>query len=247
MFERARASDRRQLRVASLLAAVAGYIDAYSLILLGLYVSFMSGNTTSLGMNVGKAHLGVAIAPAVAVLFFVLGSFGGNLALETRAFDARRALIVMISACLFAAMAIGTASGSKLLEIAVLAFGMGLVNPVHSRVGKEPAGVTFVTGTLNRLGKNVALAMRGHAIANPEGPWDNYWRRARIDLQLWGSFAGGAVLSGLATLYFNALALFPAAVVMLALAVVPTLLADAVSPETQGGHGGTQPLRVKEP
>ncbi len=227
MFDRARARDRKQLHVSSLLAAVAGYIDAYSLIWLGLYVSFMSGNTTSFGMNVGKAHLSAAIAPV--------------------AFDLRRVLIAVVSACLFAAMAIGTADGSKLLEIAVLSFGMGLVNPVHARVGTESGGVTFVTGTLNRLGKNVALAVRGHAIAKAEGSWDNYWRRARIDFQLWSSFAGGAMLSSLITLYFQELALFPAAVVMLALAVVPTLLTDAVSPEPHRGHGGTQPLGVNEP
>lgn len=247
MFDRARVRDRKQLRVASLLAAVAGYIDAYSLIWLGLYVSFMSGNTTSLGMNAGKAHFSAVIAPTVAVPSFVLGSFAGHFALETHAFDIRRAIIALISACLFAAMAIGLASGPKLLEIAILCFGMGLVNPVHARVGTGTAGVTFVTGTLNRLGKDVALAVRGQAIANPEGPGDNYWRRARIDLLFWSSFVGGAVLSGLVSLYFDEMALLPAAAVMLALAVVPSLLADAVPPETLRGHGGTRPLGVKEP
>lgn len=230
MIDQARARDRKQLRVASLLAAVAGYIDAYSLTWLGLYVSFMSGNTTSLGMNVGKAHFGVVIAPSIAILSFVLGSLGSNFALETRAFDVRRAVIFVVSACLFAAMAIGLTSGSKFLEIAVLSFGMGLVNPVHARVGTEPAGVTFVTGTLNRLGKNIALAVRGQVIANPEGSWDNYWRRAGIDLQLWSSFVGGAMLSGLTTLYFDEIALFPAAAAMLALALFPTPLTDGGPP-----------------
>src|SRR5258705_1188792 len=152
MFDRARARDRKQLHVSSLLADVAGYIDDYSLIWLGLYVSFMSGNTTSFGMNVGKAHLSAAIARVAAVLSFVLGSFVSNFALETRAFDLRRVLIAVVSACLFAAMAIGTADGSKLLEIAVLSFGMGFVNPGHARVGTESSAVTFVSGTLNGLG-----------------------------------------------------------------------------------------------
>src|SRR5258705_13788384 len=78
MFDRARARDRKQLHVSSLLAAVAGYIDAYSLIWLGLYVSFMSGNTTSFGMNVGKAHLSAAIAPVAAALSLLLFSFVCN-------------------------------------------------------------------------------------------------------------------------------------------------------------------------
>lgn len=230
MRHQARARAGRHLRLATLLAAVSGYVDAYSLTWLGLYVSFMSGNTTSSGMKVGDGQFSAALPPAVAILAFVIGSFSSNLVLESRWRDARRAVMALVSACLFAAMAIGAPPESKTLEIAVLSFGMGLVNPVQSRVGKEPAGVTFVTGTLNRLGKNLALAVRGRAIEGPEGAWDTYWRRAGVDLRLWGAFAGGAILSGLTTSYFQEVALFPAATVLLALAVVPAFLADAGPP-----------------
>jgi uncharacterized membrane protein YoaK (UPF0700 family) len=230
MPHHARTRGRQQLRLATLLAGVAGYVDAYSLTWLGLYVSFMSGNTTSSGMNVGKADLGAAIAPAVAILSFVLGSFSSNFVPDSPARDARRAVMAMVSLCLFAAMAIAITTNSKISEIAVLAFGMGLVNPVQTRVGNEPSGVTFVTGTLNRLGKNVALAVRGRTIEKPEGPRDSYWRRAGIDLRIWGAFAGGATLSGLTTSFFQELALFPAGLVVFALAVIPAALADGAAP-----------------
>jgi uncharacterized membrane protein YoaK (UPF0700 family) len=229
---RGRARGRKQLRLASLLAGVAGYVDAYSLTQLGLYVSFMSGNTTSSGMKFGTGNLGSAIAPGMAILFFVMGSFSSIVALDSRSLGARRAVLAIISVCLFTAMALDLAFSLKTIEITVLAFGMGLVNPVEPRVGKEPTGMTFVTGTLSRLGKNLALAVRGHDIPDPEGPWDNYWRRAQIDLQLWSSFAVGAILGGLITSYFNALSLAPAAAVLLLLAVVPTPLTDAGSSET---------------
>src|SRR5258705_6755308 len=117
MFDRARARDRKQLHVSSLLAAVAGYIDAYSLIWLGLYVSFMSGNTTSFGMNVGKAHLSAAIAPVAAVLSFTPCCFVINFPLPTPAFSLPRPLIALVSALLFSSMANRTADASQNLLI----------------------------------------------------------------------------------------------------------------------------------
>src|SRR5258705_5375088 len=113
MFDRARARDRKQLHVSSLLAAVAGYIDAYSLIWLGLYVSFMSGNTTSFGMNVGKAHLSAAIAPVAAVLSFVLCSFVCNFPLPTRPFPLRPRVLALVRPFPFSSLAIRKAACSK--------------------------------------------------------------------------------------------------------------------------------------
>src|SRR5258705_3629974 len=114
MFDRARARDRKQLHVSSLLAAVAGYIDAYSLIWLGLYVSFMSGNTTSFGMNVGKAHLSAAIAPVAAVFFFVPCSLLCNFALQNPPLDLPPAALAPVHALPFSALALRAAYRSML-------------------------------------------------------------------------------------------------------------------------------------
>ena len=42
---------RVQLALAILLALIAGYLDGYGLLVLGTYVSFMSGNTTITGLT----------------------------------------------------------------------------------------------------------------------------------------------------------------------------------------------------
>src|SRR5258705_5891408 len=120
MFDRARARDRKQLHVSSLLAAVAGYIDAYSLIWLGLYVSFMSGNTTSFGMNVGKAHLSAAIAPVAAGLFFPPCSFVFQFTLATRGLHLPRLLLPLVQPRPFPAVRIRPADGVQILDIVVL-------------------------------------------------------------------------------------------------------------------------------
>ena len=49
MARSARAHARSSERLAAALAMIAGFIDAYGFITYGVYVSFMSGNTTQTG------------------------------------------------------------------------------------------------------------------------------------------------------------------------------------------------------
>jgi hypothetical protein len=47
----ARAHARSAERLAAALALIAGFVDAYGMITYGVYVSFMSGNTTQTGLS----------------------------------------------------------------------------------------------------------------------------------------------------------------------------------------------------
>ncbi|HET9376811.1 MAG TPA: YoaK family protein [Chthoniobacterales bacterium] len=71
---------RAEWAVAILLAMIAGYLDGYGLLFFGTYVSLMSENTTRSGQ--GDFH--AAFSSAVAILFFVTGSFLGNLFSQSR-------------------------------------------------------------------------------------------------------------------------------------------------------------------
>ena len=81
-------SKRAQARNAELLAAalamIAGFIDAYGMITYGVYVSFMSGNTTQTGYQTAEGAFGPASLSALAILFFVVGSFAGTLLVAGR-------------------------------------------------------------------------------------------------------------------------------------------------------------------
>ena len=68
---------RAEWALASFLALIAGYLDGYGLLVLGTYVSFMSGNTTSTGLRSGQGDFHAAFPSAVAIVFFVTGSFLG--------------------------------------------------------------------------------------------------------------------------------------------------------------------------
>ena len=71
-------SERNRKRLAMCISLTAGYLDGYGFLILGTYVSFMSGNTTMAGLRTGQANLSLVISPVIAVVCFLVGSFVGN-------------------------------------------------------------------------------------------------------------------------------------------------------------------------
>jgi len=204
--------------LAVFLALVAGYLDGYGLLVLGTYVSFMSGNTTFAGLKSGQGNFQAAFPSAMAILSFVTGSFLGNLFSQSRLRYSHRLLFVIIAALL------ATVAGLERLglwnvaaEIALLSLAMGMMNPALAKVGAESVSLTFVTGTLNRIGGNLAAAAGRKPLSQGHGPGDSYLARARIDASVWSGFLVGAGLSGMAASHFRMWALLPLCIAMIAL------------------------------
>src|ERR1700727_3519797 len=76
------ARTRNAEPLAAALAMIAGFIDAYGMITYGVFVSFMSGNTTQTGYQTAEGAFGPASLSALAILFFVVGSFAGTLLMQ---------------------------------------------------------------------------------------------------------------------------------------------------------------------
>src|SRR5258705_11182475 len=91
-------TDRSEARLAASLALIAGYVDAYGIVALGVYVSFMSGNTTQTGAQIGQGHFAAALPSALAILFFVIGNFAGALLTHSALRRSRRALLGAVAA-----------------------------------------------------------------------------------------------------------------------------------------------------
>jgi len=68
-------SIKMQERLAIFLALIAGYIDATGLIQWKTYVSFMSGNTTSLGAAISTGKYGIIITSITVISCFLLGIY----------------------------------------------------------------------------------------------------------------------------------------------------------------------------
>ena len=215
-------NERNQKRLAMCLALTAGYVDAYGLLVVGAYVSFMSGNSTTSGLRIGQADFRSAFPPALGILCFLAASLVGNLVVHSNLRQPRRILFGLIAALLLLALSLGARPGLQNLDIAVLSFGMGLMNPALSQVGAEAVSLTFVTGTLNRIGRHLALGLKSAPLPGSEGAWDSHFYRARVAAQLWASFFLGAVLSSVVMSFAKSLALLPALAVMVALALSPS-------------------------
>lgn len=212
---------RTQWLGAILLAAIAGYVDGYGLLFLKTYVSFMSGNTTSTGVTSGQGHFHAAFLSALAVISFVSGSFLGNLLAQSGWRHCLRMMFFLIAAGL--AMVTGlewVGPRNVRLEVALLSVTMGLVNPVLSKVGVEAVSLTFMTGTLSRIGGHLALAAAQQPLSNRQGPGDSHLARAGIEGSVWGGFLAGAVLAGVVGSNLSTWALLPPCIVVIVLGLI---------------------------
>ena len=209
---------RVEWALAIFLALIAGYLDGYGLLVLGTYVSFMSGNTTITGLKSGQGNFQAALPSAIAIASFVTGSFLGNLFGQSRLRHSHRLIFGVIAGLLATVAGLerhGLWNGTA--EIAMLSLAMGMMNPALSKVGAESVSLTFVTGTLNRIGSHLAAAAGRKPLPEGQGPGDSHLARAGIGASVWSGFLVGAGLSGMAPSHFRMWALLPPCIVMIAL------------------------------
>jgi uncharacterized membrane protein YoaK (UPF0700 family) len=75
--------------------------------------------------------------------------------------------------------------------------------------------LTFVTGTLNKIGSHLALAALGTTPPDAQGPRDTQLRRAGVEASVWLAFCAGAVFAGFVTKRVGGFELVPALGVLL--------------------------------
>jgi uncharacterized membrane protein YoaK (UPF0700 family) len=169
----------------------------------------MSGNSTQLAVGVGQGSWLAAAQGATVVGVFVLGSFAGTL-IGFAVSKHRLQIVLVLEAGLLGCGALMHAPIGEFSVIALpLAFAMGLQNTAMSRVGERAVGLTYVTGTLVRLGSELA-----ESIARRAKPWA--WNR---DAGLWLAMVTGAVAGAVLFGHLGLRALLVPVVVALSLAV----------------------------
>jgi uncharacterized membrane protein YoaK (UPF0700 family) len=218
-----------QEHLAAGLAMIAGFVDAYGVITYGIYLSFMSGNTTQTGYRIGQGNFAAAVPATLAIVFFVGGSFAGALLADFAGRGARRLVFGLVAASL--ALIIGlTELGLTYggVHIAVISFAMGVTNSALSQVGALSVSLTFVTGTLSKLGQHLAKAARHAPLRDSQGSWDTNMRRALLLAGIWGAFLVGALLAGAATPRFGVWVLLFPTLILLALAALDLTVSAAV-------------------
>lgn len=200
--------DARSRTLAACLSVVAGYVDVVGFLMTGgFFVSFMSGNSTRLGIGLAGTSAAAAIAGGLIVSFVagvVLGASVGRLA---RAW--KEPAILGLVAVLLILAAITHWLGMGLLAALPLALAMGAQNAVFAQDGEVSVGLTYMTGTLVKLGKRLTVALWG----GDRFGWVPY-------LLLWAGLLAGAALGALAYAHFGPNVLAFAGAAMLLLTVV---------------------------
>lgn len=200
--------ESRARLFACLLSALAGFVDAIGFIRSGgFFVSFMSGNSTRLAVGVVE-HLRDALVAGAIILSFVAGVIGGTL-LGSRFEERRAATVLLFIAALLGSAALSQAMGAFAVAIALLAFAMGAENAVFEREGEVRVGVTYMTGSLVRVGSGIA----GMLLGRGGNGWASY-------LLLWLGFVAGAIAGALAYGSGNSTTLWAASAAALTLALV---------------------------
>jgi uncharacterized membrane protein YoaK (UPF0700 family) len=224
------------------LALIAGYVDGYGLLFLGTSVSFMSGNTTTTGLKSGQWDFHAALPTAIAIVFFVAGTFLGTLVSQSRLRYSHRLIFLMVAG-LLATVAVLEQHGPRnvFVEIAMLAVAMSMMNPALSKVGGESVSLTFVTGTLNRIGGHLAAAAGRQPLPDGQGPKDSHLVRALIEASVWSGFVVGAGLSGMAGSHFPLwAALLPPFVVMIGLGLFSEWATPSIEKKVASSISGVQ-------
>jgi uncharacterized membrane protein YoaK (UPF0700 family) len=209
-------NSRRNVMLACVLSALAGYVDAIGFLHLGgLFVAFMSGNSTRMGVSLAEGHWSSAAESLGLIALFVVGAAAGSLIVLGPG-DNRQPLVLLVEASLLAASALCYALGLSIVPVAAMVLAMGLENAVFQIEGGAGLGLTYVTGALVKVGQLAASALRG-------GPrWD--WAP---NLLLWAALVAGSLCGAAAYHWINLAAIWFAAAIALALSGMTAFLTPA--------------------
>ncbi len=196
-------NDDGSFGLALLLAGLAGWVDAAGLGSSGgVFLSFMSGNTTDLAVSVTHRDWTRVGTIAAIVGLFVVGVAIGEI-VEPRAGRRGQSVVLAIEAL---ALGFGAAlhwpglavpapywpgvTVPALVALYPLAFAMGMQNATMHRAGGIGIGLTYVTGTLVQIGRSLAGAIGGEGDSRKLGEYAALWLSLAV-----GAGLGGLVLS----------------------------------------------------
>jgi uncharacterized membrane protein YoaK (UPF0700 family) len=198
--------SRRNVVLACSLSALAGYVDGIGFLHLGgLFVSFMSGNSTRMGVSLAEGRWSNAAEALGLIALFVTGAAAGSLIVLGRG-AYRQSLVLLVEASLLAMAALCYTSGFSNVAIAAIVLAMGLENAVFQIDGGAGLGLTYITGALVKVGQLAAMALTG----GPRWAW-------APNLMLWAALVTGSVCGALAYHWLNLAAIWFAALAALGL------------------------------
>jgi uncharacterized membrane protein YoaK (UPF0700 family) len=179
--------DRGSIALAAALSSLAGFVDAIGFLHLGgFFVSFMSGNSTRLGTSIARGNSHEALIAGGIIATFVVGVMLGSFCRHFAGARFGRSAVLVVQAVLLATGAWLMPHDLEPFATGAVCLAMGMENSVFVRGGEVSIGLTYMTGTLVKMGQRLAGAMLG----GPRFAWLGYFA-------LWLALALGAVAGAL--------------------------------------------------
>lgn len=175
-----------------ILAGLAGLLGATAFThSAGYFVTFMTGNAQRAVLGCFRGEVWLSVSAALLSLAFVAGVVCASLCRRhlwsTRPHGAT--VLTTVSLVIATALDITVEGGPALplpfLPIAFVTFGIGALNTTFVKNGEVSIPLSYVTGTLVKLGQGIERHISGGELAD----WLGY-------LLLFGGFVGGAAFGG---------------------------------------------------
>ena len=213
-FLAASLSTRQQL-VAIGLTVNAGFVDGLFFIHLGGYfVSFMSGNSTRAAADLAQGDFTGWLAASLLLVSFIIGVMLSSFAVRfgpKRFHPPAESLLnervtphgsAVLAAYILMLLGGTTAMlpATEVLAPFIVASATGAINGTFTRRGEVTVGLTYMTGTLVKMGQSLASAMALRSSV--------YLSRFVRYLLLWLAIALGALVGGWAYLEFGLAAIW---------------------------------------
>jgi uncharacterized membrane protein YoaK (UPF0700 family) len=181
-----------EVRLSWLLAALAGLVGATSFThSAGYFVTFMTGNSERAALGFFRNEHSMSIAAALVLVCFVAGVVIASLCRRHLWVAHPHGPTVLTTLCLIVATAVDTgirgwsADQVSFVPILFLALGLGALNTSFVKDGEVSISLSYVTGTLVKMGQGIERHISGGEAAD----WLGYFL-------LWASFVAGGVIGG---------------------------------------------------
>lgn len=205
-------SERKKLVLSFNLSFLAGFIDIMGFVLAGgLFLSFMSGNSTIMVDGVVRMDGYTALRCASAIVLFVFGSFVGDLA--SSRFKKSIPAVLGIETAVACVVLAASFFVHEWYLFLLLAGMMGMQNSIHINISGVGLTKNFYTGTLQRIGASLSQMVQ----KKQNG------RETRLLAFCWMSLLLGALVGGVLIGYFALPALIAFAIALLVLTLTLAL------------------------
>lgn len=209
--------------LATLLAGVAGAVNAGGFFAIGKYTSHMTGYLSQVADNIADGHFAIAVAALSAIIAFVIGAtLSSLLVIWSRLGRTRHqyALPIMVQGIALLGFAFSGNWGVS-LQIVFLCCIMGMQNATITKLSKTRVRTTHVTGMVTDIGIETGRAL--FWLSSKRVETKPNWQKLATLLQLVSSYLSGGILGAIGFAKVGFLFSVPLAFILLGISV-PTLL-----------------------